>query len=61
MNASGVFGVEASKCKVTKFLINRDVLSELHWNSEILREMIVMFQAFRRLSTNFKDPSVCSA
>ena len=58
---SGVSGTEATNRKFTKALDNSDVLSELHWIAEILREMIVMFQAFRCLLTNLMDASVCSA
>ena len=58
---SGVSGTEATNRKFTKALDNSDVLSELHWIAEILREMIVMFQAFRCLLANFLDALVCSA
>ena len=58
---SGVSGTEAINRKFTKALDNYDVLSELNWIAEILREMIVMFQAFRCLLANFLDALVCSA
>ena len=57
---SGVSGTEATNRKFTKALDNSDVLSELHWTAEMLREMIVMFQAFRCLWANFMDALVCS-